>query len=64
MKVSYKKTLLKTFIWRVVATVITIFSGRVVSGNFKVGIAVGSIDFLLKSVGYFGFERIWIKYTE
>ncbi|MDB4378185.1 DUF2061 domain-containing protein [bacterium] len=59
--VSYKETLIKTLIWRVIATAITIFTGWLVSGNWKFGLAIGSIDTLIKTVGYFSYERIWNK---
>jgi|TARA_B100001287_G_scaffold29285_1_gene20917 uncharacterized membrane protein len=59
---SYKITLYKTLIWRVIATIITIFTGWLVSGSWKVGLAVGGIDTIFKTIGYFGFERFWIKY--
>ena len=41
---SYKKTLIKTLIWRVIATSITILSGWIISGNWKFGLAVGGLD--------------------
>ena len=51
---SYKKTLYKTLIWRVIATSITILSGWFISGNWKFGLAIGGIDTLIKTVAYFG----------
>jgi len=60
---SYKSTLFKTIIWRVIATSITIFSGWYVSGNWLFGLMVGGIDTVLKTIGYFGYERIWQKYN-
>jgi len=59
--VSYKKTIIKTLIWRVVATSITIFTGWAVSGDWRFGLAVGSIDTVIKTIGYFSYERLWIK---
>lgn len=59
---SYKSTLIKTLIWRVIATSITFLVGWAVSGNWKFGLAIGSIDTILKTIGYFSFERFWIKY--
>ncbi len=56
---SYKETLIKTLIWRVIATSITILTGWLVSGNWKFGLAIGSIDTLIKTIGYFGYERVW-----
>tara|TARA_B100001778_G_C18580620_1_gene627230 strand:+ start:176 stop:370 length:195 start_codon:yes stop_codon:yes gene_type:complete len=61
MKESYKSTLIKTLIWRVIATSITILSGWFISGNWKFGLAVGGLDTILKTVSYFGFERLWNK---
>lgn len=61
---SYKSTLLKTLIWRVIATSITILSGWLISGSWKFGLAIGGIDTVLKSIGYFSFERMWLKYKK
>tara|TARA_A100001011_G_C14288151_1_gene834816 strand:- start:879 stop:1070 length:192 start_codon:yes stop_codon:yes gene_type:complete len=61
---SYKTTIVKTLIWRVIATSITILAGWAVSGNWKFGLAVGGIDTIVKTVAYFGYERIWIKYNK
>jgi|TARA_R100000027_G_C2244080_1_gene92809 uncharacterized membrane protein len=61
---SYKDTLIKTIIWRVIATSITILTGWLVSGNWKFGLAIGGIDTLLKTVGYFSFERFWENYKK
>ena len=61
---SYKKTIIKTLIWRVIATSITILTGWTVSGDWRFGLAVGSIDTVLKTIGYFGYERIWIKFNK
>jgi len=58
---SYKSTLVKTIIWRFIATSITILSGWLVSGDWKFGLAVGGLDTVLKTIGYFGYERVWEK---
>lgn len=58
---SYKETLLKTLIWRIIATSITILSGWFVSGNWKFGLVIGGIDTVLKTIGYFSYERFWNK---
>jgi uncharacterized membrane protein len=61
---SYKETLIKTFIWRIIATSITIGVGWFVTGNWKFGLAVGGIDTIIKTIGYFSYERAWLKYTK
>tara|TARA_B100001287_G_scaffold131364_1_gene110652 strand:- start:4189 stop:4386 length:198 start_codon:yes stop_codon:yes gene_type:complete len=60
---SYKSTVIKTLIWRVIATSITILSGWLVSGDWKFGLAVGGLDTILKTVGYFSFERFWSNFS-
>ena len=61
MKVSYKATLIKTIIWRILATVLTFLSAWLVTGNVKVGLAIGGVEALVKVIGYFTFERLWNK---
>ena len=58
---SYKETLLKTIIWRTIATLITILTGWAVTGNYKFGLAIGGIEVVIKMVSYFIFERLWDK---
>ena len=48
--VSYKETLFKTLIWRVIATSITILVSWFITGSLKFGLAVGSIDTILKPI--------------
>ena len=60
---SYKSTVIKTLIWRVIATSITILSGWLVSGDWKFGLAIGGLDTILKTVGYFSFERFWSNFS-
>jgi uncharacterized membrane protein len=61
---SYKKTIIKTLIWRVVATSITIFTGWAISGDWRFGLAVGGIDTIIKTITYFLYERAWVRYDE
>jgi uncharacterized membrane protein len=58
---SYKETLLKTIIWRTIATLITVLTGWAVTGNYKFGLAIGGIEVVIKMVSYFIFERLWDK---
>jgi len=57
--VSYKETLVKTLIWRVIATSITFIVSWIVSGDIKFGLLIGGIDTLIKTIGYFSYERVW-----
>jgi len=62
--VSYKETIIKTLIWRVIATGITVLVSWTVTSSLKFGLAVGSIDTILKTIGYFSYERAWILYNK
>lgn len=57
--VSYKETFIKTIIWRTIATFITFTVAFIISGSWKVGLTVGGLDTILKTIGYFSFERYW-----
>ena len=61
---SYKETLLKTIIWRTIATIITVLTGWAVTGNYKFGLAIGGIEVIIKMVSYFLFERLWDKVSK
>ena len=63
MKVSYKATLIKTIIWRILATILTFLSAWLVTGNVKIGLAIGGVEALVKMIGYFTFERLWNKFN-
>ena len=56
---SYKETLVKTLIWRVIATSITFLVSWVISGNLEFGLMIGGIDTIIKTIGYFTYERLW-----
>ena len=56
---SYKETLVKTIVWRIIATILTILTGWAVTGNYKFGLAIGGIEVIVKMAGYFLFERMW-----
>ena len=57
--VSYKETLVKTIVWRIITTILTILTGWAVTGNYKFGLAIGGIEVIVKMAGYFLFERMW-----
>ena len=60
---SIKETLLKTLVWRVIATSITFFVSWYISGNLEFGLMIGGIDTILKTIGYFSYERAWYKFS-
>ena len=58
---NYKNTIIKTLIWRCIATVITFTLGWTITGSIKAGLAIGSVDTVIKTFAYFGYERLWLK---
>ena len=62
--VNYKRHLLKTITWRIVGTIDTMILGWLVTGNLKIGLAIGGFEVLTKMVLYFLHERVWYKYIK
>ena len=62
--VNYKRHLLKTITWRIVGTIDTMILGWLVTGNLKIGLAIGGFEDLTKMVLYFLHERVWYKYIK
>ena len=58
-KDSHKDTLIKTVVWRIIATLITFLTAYIVTGNTTLAISVGSLDFIAKTIGYYIYERLW-----
>ena len=63
-KVSIKRHILKTITWRIVGTVDTMLLGWLVTGNIKLGLAIGGFEVLTKMLLYFLHERVWYKYVK
>ena len=51
-----KRHILKTFTWRIIATLTTTLIAWVVTGDPMIGLKVGSIEFVLKMVLYYFHE--------
>ena len=62
--VNYKRHLLKTITWRIVGTIDTMILGWLVTGNLKIGLAIGGFEVLTKMVLYYLHERVWYKYIK
>ena len=61
--VNYKRHLLKTITWRVVGTIDTMLLGWFVTGDIKLGLAIGGFEVMTKMFLYFLHERVWYKYV-
>ncbi len=62
--VSYKRHIAKTVSWRVIGTLDTIILSWVITGNLKMGMAIGGVEVITKMILYFFHERIWYKFSK
>ena len=58
---SNRRHLFKTFSWRFMGTLDTIFLGWLVTGNPLTGLKIGSVEVISKMLLYFGHEKVWYK---
>ena len=56
---THSRTLAKSIIWRVVATIITFVIVIVVTGRMDWAISLSFFDMVLKFIGYYAHERAW-----
>lgn len=57
---SHLRSIVKTFSWRILATLTTMVVAYVITGQVDTAIAIGSIEFLLKLLLYYVHERMWL----
>lgn len=56
-----KRTLLKTLSYAVMHMTVAIFLAYVISGSWKIALAIGLIEPLVQTVAFFFHERAWHK---
>ena len=62
--VSYKRHILKTISWRIIGTIDTIILSWIITGDIKVGMAIGGVEVITKMALYFFHERVWYKFSK
>jgi uncharacterized membrane protein len=62
--VSYKRHILKTISWRIIGTIDTMILSWIITGSWKLGLAIGGVEVITKMVLYFLHERIWYKFIK
>ena len=62
--VSYKRHIVKTISWRVIGTLDTMILSAIITGSWKIGLTIGSIEVITKMVLYFLHERAWYKFSK
>lgn len=60
--ISRKRHVMKTVTWRVVATTTTVIIAWFVTGDWRVGLEVGGIEFFVKILLYYTHERFWYNF--
>lgn len=54
-------TLLKTFTWRIIATITSITLAFLITGSIQVGVTIGIAETIIKTFLYFLHEKYWEK---
>jgi len=54
-----KRSIAKTFTWRLLATFTTFVISWVITGSLAIGLGIASIEFWAKIILYYGHERLW-----
>ena len=62
--VTRKRHILKTISWRIIGTLDTMILSWIITGNWKVGIAIGGVEVVTKMVLYYLHERAWYKFSD
>ena len=60
--VTRKRHLAKSITWRAIGTLDTFLLGWIISGDIKVGVAIGGFEIITKMVLYYFHERLWYKF--
>ncbi len=59
MKEKFKRSLVKTFSWRITGTLDTILVSLIITGDINTAAAIGVVEVFTKLLLYFVHERIW-----
>ena len=56
-----RKSIIKTFSWRFLATTTTFIISWIITGSVLVGAGIATIEFWAKLVLYYAHERVWAR---
>ena len=62
--VSYKRHIAKTLSWRILGTLDTFILSWVLTGDVRVGAAIGGAEVITKTILYYFHERAWYKFSK
>ena len=60
-QIDRTRHILKTLTWRIIGTIDTILIGWLISGDVRIGIGIGSVEFFSKMILYYLHERVWYR---
>ena len=61
IKNSNKRHIIKTFSWRTIGTIDTVFISWIITGNPLTGLKIGLAEIISKMFLYYFHERVWYK---
>jgi len=59
MAEKHSRTLLKTVLWRAIATCITMGLVFAYTGKLLLSVGIGATEVIVKMLGYYIYERVW-----
>ena len=62
--ISYKRHFAKTISWRIIGTLDTILLSGIITGSWEIGLTIGGLEVVTKSILYFFHERAWYKFSK
>ena len=62
--ISRKRHLLKTITWRIIGTLDTMVLSWIITGSWKIGVAIGGVEVITKMILYYLHERAWYKFSK
>ncbi len=58
-----RRHVIKAITYRLYSTCITVLIATIVTGDWKVGLVIGPVELIVKSVSYYLHERWWLATT-
>jgi len=62
--ITRRRHFAKAVSWRVLGTIDTTLLTWIITGSFHVGVMVGGVEILTKTLLYYVHERVWYNYVK
>ena len=63
-KIRKRKSEIKTFTWRILASSITVMIAFLFTESIEIGLSIGGFEFIFKIFVYYLHERVWERNNE